>query len=446
MRIRVTLAMLLLGVLLPSCGGGGGDTVTQTVVSSDGVLTVTVPANALAHDTTVSVTAAADAKLPDQVSALDHVGVIYSLEPEGQRFDHPVELRVRVAMADIAAGGSVGPVVLVGADGGVSLLDDEHVAFDASGATITGTTTHFSKAVVGRSLFDLLLSPDTIEAEVGASWKPVVKLRNPYQVARCCVKSAKVTATGAVGVKDDDNAGLYSSGTAAVPGAGVEGLTTFGAQIGRTLGQAPTVFGDLALHPTYECTRSGPGRFGVSFTITESVEDYTTYADLDLGRLLAASGITEVSSAVSIAGDAVCKASSTTTSTSSTTTSTTSITAPQPAYPSQIHATFDEAAFTTTYSVDVASTVGLTFAWTVSIPTDPGCAAGFTTDTPATKVARWFHENVSEGGPCNHAGTDGPAGHPGDVTVVVTSAAWRCEAHYAGTITGEGNPPICVRS
>ena len=30
------------------------------------------------------------------------------------------------------------------------------------------------------------------------------------------------------------------------------------------------------------------------------------------------------------------------------------------------------------------------------------------------------------------------------MTVVVTSAAWRCQANYGGTITGDGTPALVV--
>jgi hypothetical protein len=80
----------------------------------------------------------------------------------------------------------------------------------------------------------------------------------------------------------------------------------------------------------------------------------------------------------------------------------------------------------------------------VSIPADPGCASGFKGGAPAANQAAWFHADKAQGGPCSHD-AEGPNGHPGTVTVIVTSTQWRCEAHYAGTNTGDGDPAQCVR-
>jgi hypothetical protein len=87
-----------------------------------------------------------------------------------------------------------------------------------------------------------------------------------------------------------------------------------------------------------------------------------------------------------------------------------------------------------------------TFAWSVSIPTDPGCAAGFKGGTLTANQAVWYHQDVPEGGPCNHLGENyGAAGHPGEVTLIVTSPAWTCTEQYFGTLTGTGNPTQCTR-
>jgi hypothetical protein len=91
---------------------------------------------------------------------------------------------------------------------------------------------------------------------------------------------------------------------------------------------------------------------------------------------------------------------------------------------SPIHAEFNQGAFTTTYTEKVPTLEGLSFAWSVSVPADPGCASGFKGNAPAANQAAWFHADAAEKGPCNHIGINyGVKGHPGTVTVVVTSAA-----------------------
>ena len=115
---------------------------------------------------------------------------------------------------------------------------------------------------------------------------------------------------------------------------------------------------------------------------------------------------------------------------------------------SPITATFVQSAYSTYYEIKATNPAGLSYQWSVSIPTDPGCAAGFKGHTPSPNGASWYHQDEKEGGPCNHSGADySPAfGHPGTVTVIVTSPEWSCTASYHGTLTGTGSPPQCTRT
>lgn len=97
---------------------------------------------------------------------------------------------------------------------------------------------------------------------------------------------------------------------------------------------------------------------------------------------------------------------------------------------------------TTVYTED-ATGEDLTYTWTVSIPDDPGCAAGFHPSTPRPNQATWYHADASEGGPCNHTGNDYNAsgyGHPGFVEVMVEDPWWVCYAIYHGTQGATGAP------
>jgi hypothetical protein len=113
-----------------------------------------------------------------------------------------------------------------------------------------------------------------------------------------------------------------------------------------------------------------------------------------------------------------------------------------------VAAVFDQATFTTTYTVSVAPTDGLTYSWSVTIPDDPGCAAGFKGGSPAPNQATWFHKDSSQGGPCSHGpGAAGPRGHNGVVSVIVSRGRWTCNATFQGTegangqSTASGDPP-----
>jgi hypothetical protein len=97
----------------------------------------------------------------------------------------------------------------------------------------------------------------------------------------------------------------------------------------------------------------------------------------------------------------------------------------------------------TTVYTENATGQDLTYQWTVSIPADPNCAAGFHPNQPQLNQATWYHADESEGGPCNHSGTTyDPTGHghPGTVVVVVSNSAWTCTATYFGTQGDQGNP------
>lgn len=111
---------------------------------------------------------------------------------------------------------------------------------------------------------------------------------------------------------------------------------------------------------------------------------------------------------------------------------------------SPIAAVFTDALYHTVYT-ESASGTGLTYAWSVSMSADPHCAAGFQGKVPSANQATWYHADITTGGQCDHT-YYGAQGHPGTVTVVVTSALWRCSATYVGTLTGTGPAPAaCVR-
>jgi hypothetical protein len=114
-----------------------------------------------------------------------------------------------------------------------------------------------------------------------------------------------------------------------------------------------------------------------------------------------------------------------------------------------IHALFNQATFSTTYTEN-ASGDNLGYGWSVSIPLDPPCAAGFHPNISNPNQATWFHADVSAGGPCDHGNSiynAAGSGHPGTVTVTVSNANWTCIATYFGTqgangtASGDGPPP-----
>jgi hypothetical protein len=89
---------------------------------------------------------------------------------------------------------------------------------------------------------------------------------------------------------------------------------------------------------------------------------------------------------------------------------------------------------------DLTFDPGTSYRWSVSIPADSRCALGFAPAAPQPNQATWAHADTSEGGYCDHTVYD-PAhyGHPGTVTVTVSTPAWVCTATYFGT-QGDGTP------
>ncbi|MGA2295786.1 MAG: hypothetical protein ABSG24_11290 [Acidimicrobiales bacterium] len=111
--------------------------------------------------------------------------------------------------------------------------------------------------------------------------------------------------------------------------------------------------------------------------------------------------------------------------------------------PKPIQAVFTQALYHTVYTVPVYDP-DWSYDWSVSIPKDPRCASGFKENTPFLNKATWYHADVDIGGPCLHlAGDYGARGHPGTVTVIVSSSKFVCTLTYYGTITGEGGAPSC---
>jgi hypothetical protein len=86
------------GSIGPDGGTTGGKVVEKmveadkgaTVKSGDGVLTVQIPAGALAKDTVISVHKLARSEWPADLAALDILGDLYDIQPDGLKFDVPV--------------------------------------------------------------------------------------------------------------------------------------------------------------------------------------------------------------------------------------------------------------------------------------------------------------------------------------------------------------------
>ena len=169
------------------------------------------------------------------------------------------------------------------------------------------------------------------------------------------------------------------------------------------------------------------------------------------------------------------------------------IDAAHPAWTLQpIQATFEQAVFGTHYDavLDTPDLTSLgspvTFSWTIQLtlvdsagapnPTNPGSGAavdsactnaGDGTSAPSVQSMSaathldskftWFHPDPASSTPAGKYGCDhtkeGPSGHQGLVTVVVSDGKWQCTAQYKGTNSsdatsvsgGIASEPVCLK-
>lgn len=157
-----------------------------------------------------------------------------------------------------------------------------------------------------------------------------------------------------------------------------------------------------------------------------------------------------------------------------------------------IKATFEQAVFGTHYDavLDAPDLTALgspvTFSWTIQLalvdsagapnPSNPGSGAavdsactnaGDGTSAPSVQslsaaahldsTFTWFHPDPASSTPAGKYGCDhtkeGPSGHQGLITVVVSDGKWHCTAQYKGTNSsdassvsnGTASEPVCVK-
>jgi hypothetical protein len=126
----------------PSSQGGAGLLAEETigaaggqVTTSDGDLSIVVPAGALAKDTVITVE-----EVPAPASGA--IGKTYEIGPTGTQFLAPVTLSLRYAQADLQGNVAASLEVATIVSGAWAELADEHV--DTSGEVVSASTMHLS--------------------------------------------------------------------------------------------------------------------------------------------------------------------------------------------------------------------------------------------------------------------------------------------------------------
>lgn len=134
------------GSVSEEIGSDGG-----SLVSSDGNLTVTVPAGALSGTETITIRQIEAEDLGSEFDPL--LGALgddlYELEPDGLEFAAPVTVRYQTAQTPETTGDSLGVLaefLFSSSDGGLEVLDGVRTSLDADEGTVTveGTLSHFS--------------------------------------------------------------------------------------------------------------------------------------------------------------------------------------------------------------------------------------------------------------------------------------------------------------
>jgi len=151
------------------------------LTSEDGLLSLTIPAGALAKDVPINIDALPADQWTGFLAGLDPAAIVYSLEPSGLTFDKPVAFQMTMQI-DIGEDGSVvPPMAFVINDAGNAELIDLDVQLDnESGiAVLSGSIEHFSMIVgLDGGLAVGLEQVNPKERKVNTPWEAGVVVRN----------------------------------------------------------------------------------------------------------------------------------------------------------------------------------------------------------------------------------------------------------------------------
>ena len=239
------------GLVAAGCGGGHQPVATGptasavvgasggTVATSDGALTVAIPAGALAAATTVTVTPTS--------SPGGAVGTVYEIGPTGTQFSAPVTLSLHYDPASLNGGSEGSLRVATFTAGTWQILAG--AAVDTSAKIVTGTTTHLS-------LYGLILeSNGAICATVAGGSNCGSSSTGP--AALSCTPSTCAGATdvcgsypGATMTACTDGSNGYIATCCFAPGASVCFASTGG---GSTCTNGPTGSAGATCPPAITC-------------------------------------------------------------------------------------------------------------------------------------------------------------------------------------------------
>ena len=179
--VRPTLIIIIAFFIVGSCNGSGGNSTTTrtigpeggTITSTDGRLTLIIPAGALDDDTEISIRTLRGGNIPEEFRGLDSDRA-YELSPDGLEFNMPVTAELLLDEdTDINnASGADLEILLTSSGGFIELPENLQMNVDADMDVVTtsGDITHFSSltstsgdaTLTIENLPDGILPPDTI--------------------------------------------------------------------------------------------------------------------------------------------------------------------------------------------------------------------------------------------------------------------------------------------
>ncbi|MDH3271078.1 MAG: PKD domain-containing protein [Gemmatimonadota bacterium] len=236
-----------------SVGAGGGE-----VVSSDGKLTLTIPAGALAADTEISVTGVTESQMPESLTELGGPTRAYDLQPSGLAFTAPIEVAFTLTEAVSLEAGRFelhGALLYSESEGVVELLSDlvlEPSEAEPTEVVARGSLGHFSYAA----------AVETPGLDFGVDGPASAEVLEPFDV------TITLDVTGAA--------------LGDITGAVVEDLSTspvaLVGDLSSTLNGTGTV---RTIVNQYQCGEPGTGKFGALVEFDAS--DFTAFATVRLG-------------------------------------------------------------------------------------------------------------------------------------------------------------------
>jgi len=162
-----------------SAAGGG------TFTSNNGEISLEIPPGALAQDTTITVKEVPQEEWTEDIKALEPVGPVFSLEPDGLEFSQPVRITVRLdpedlAVLDLEEGIPVFIPLNRSSDGTWDVLRNPitEIQLTTGVVTVSGETTHFSREMHIRYPLVVEIDPPKEIKLVGGYFDPKVTITN----------------------------------------------------------------------------------------------------------------------------------------------------------------------------------------------------------------------------------------------------------------------------